>query len=150
MDTIGMRLKEARRNKQMTLDEVAKIVGVSRATIQRYESGTIANIPPDKLSILAQIFGTNIDYLINGTKLNNMADNIKLNARDERDIKRKLDEAIASLDSKEALMFDGEPLEMDDDTKDLLRASLENSIRLAKTLAKKKYTPKKYRKNSDN
>lgn len=40
-------------------------------------------------------------------------------------------------------MFDGEP--MNDETKELLRASLENSVRMAKITAKKKFTPKKYR-----
>ena len=51
---------------------------------------------------------------------------------------------MKNLENDEALMFDGEPVEMDKETKELLKASLENSIRLAKTLAKKKYTPKKY------
>ncbi|MCS4474814.1 hypothetical protein JQ032_00975 [Clostridium botulinum] len=41
-------------------------------------------------------------------------------------------------------MFDGEPI--DDETRELLRISLENSMRLAKEIAKKKYTPKKYKK----
>ena len=74
----------------------------------------------------------------------------ELTARDERDIKKHLDKALENLENDEALMFDGEPVEMDKETKELLKASLENSIRLAKTLAKKKYTPKKYRKENDN
>lgn len=40
-------------------------------------------------------------------------------------------------------MFDGEP--MDEETKELLRVSLENGVRIAKISAKKKFTPKKYR-----
>lgn len=48
-------------------------------------------------------------------------------------------------DGKEALMFNGEPL--DDESKELLKQSLENSLRMAKVIAKRKYTPKKYRKN---
>lgn len=66
MDTIGDRLKDIRNKKDMTLDEVAKIIGVSRQTIQRYESGVIPNIPPDKISKLANLFNTTTDYLING------------------------------------------------------------------------------------
>ena len=46
---------------------------------------------------------------------------------------------------QEALMFSGEPL--DDHTRELLKASLENSIRIAKINAKEKYTPKKYKKD---
>ena len=66
MDTIGDRLKDIRNKKDMTLDEVAKSVGVSRQTIQRYESGVIPNIPPDKISKLANLFNTSTDYLIDG------------------------------------------------------------------------------------
>ena len=44
-------------------------------------------------------------------------------------------------------MFDGEPL--DDETRELLIASLERTIRQAKILAKEKYTPKKYKSGED-
>ncbi len=40
-------------------------------------------------------------------------------------------------------MFDGEPL--DDETRQLLRESYENQLRITKQLAKAKFTPKKYR-----
>jgi len=40
-------------------------------------------------------------------------------------------------------MFDGEPI--DDETRELLRLSLENSMKLAKQIAKVKYTPNKYK-----
>jgi hypothetical protein len=42
-------------------------------------------------------------------------------------------------------MFDGEPL--DDETKELLAISLRNSMETSKIWAKKKFTPKKYRKD---
>ena len=44
----------------------------------------------------------------------------------------------------DGLMFDGEPL--DEETRQLLRASLENQLEMTKRLAKQKFTPKKYRK----
>ena len=52
------RIKAARLAKRMTLDEVAQQVGVSRQTIQRYESGAIKNIPDDRLELLAKALGT--------------------------------------------------------------------------------------------
>ena len=103
----------------------------------------------DKIELLAKYFGVQKSDLIE-EKSDNDDDLPKLTARDERDIKKHLDKALENLENDEALMFDGEPVEMDKETKELLKASLENSIRLAKTLAKKKYTPKKYRKESNN
>ena len=44
---------------------------------------------------------------------------------------------------QDGLMFSGEPL--DDQTRELLKASLQNSITIAKINAKQKFTPKKYR-----
>ena len=69
----------------------------------------------------------------------------KLTAKDERDIRKDLDDILNSLDSDTGLMFDGEAI--DDETKELLAASLEHAIRTAKITAKKKFTPKKYRKD---
>lgn len=68
-----------------------------------------------------------------------------LSPKDERDIARDLEKMLSNLESREAMSFyDGEPL--DEESKELLRISLENSMRLAKQMAKKKFTPKKYRK----
>lgn len=44
-------------------------------------------------------------------------------------------------------MFDGEPL--DDETRELLVESLRKDLEWAKRMAKKKYTPKKYRKPTE-
>ena len=100
----------------------------------------------DKIELLAKYFGIQKSDLIE-EKNDTNKNSLELTARDERDIKKHLDKALENLENDEALMFDGEPVEMDEETKELLKASLENSIRLAKTLAKKKYTPKKYQKN---
>lgn len=99
----------------------------------------------DKIELLAKYFGIQKSDLIE-EKNDTNKNSLELTARDERDIKKHLDKALENLENDEALMFDGEPVEMDEETKELLKASLENSIRLAKTLAKKKYTPKKYQK----
>lgn len=70
----------------------------------------------------------------------------ELSTRDEKDIAKRLEAALSDLEnSQDALMFSGEPL--DDETRELLKASLENSIRIAKINAKQRFTPKKYRKD---
>lgn len=56
--TLNDRLKAARTAKGLTLDEVAVKVGVSRQTIQRYESGVISNIPSDNIEKLAAALDT--------------------------------------------------------------------------------------------
>ncbi|ERT60258.1 helix-turn-helix domain-containing protein [Megasphaera vaginalis (ex Srinivasan et al. 2021)] len=53
MTTLNENIKRTRLQQKMTLDDVAKIVGVSRQTIQRYESGVIGNIPSDRIEKIA-------------------------------------------------------------------------------------------------
>ena len=72
----------------------------------------------------------------------------QLNPKDERDIAKRLESTLAALEeNQEALMFSGEPL--DDETRELLKASLENSLKIAKINAKQKFTPKKYRNDNE-
>ena len=72
----------------------------------------------------------------------------ELNSKDEKDIQLELQKMIDGLSSDSSYAaFDGETLEdMDEEDKELLIASLENSLRLAKRIAKQKFTPKKHRK----
>jgi len=50
-------IKMYRNRCNLTLEEVANKLGVSKATLQRYESGVISNIPSEKIERLAEIFG---------------------------------------------------------------------------------------------
>lgn len=54
MNTKGRNISEARKNAGLTMEELGKMVGVSRATIKRYESGEIANIPDEKIEKIAR------------------------------------------------------------------------------------------------
>jgi len=47
-----------------TLDEVGRNVGVSRATVQRWETGTIKEMRRDKLVALSRALHTTPDYLM--------------------------------------------------------------------------------------
>lgn len=64
MTTLGQRIRQARIIKGMTLEEVAKIVQVSRQTIQRYESGVIGNIPSDKIELLSTALNVTPAYIM--------------------------------------------------------------------------------------
>lgn len=66
---IGKNIKTRRATLGLTLEEVAKIVGVSRQTIQRYESGVIASIPSDRIEKLAQALSTTPAFIMFGNKV---------------------------------------------------------------------------------
>ena len=63
-----MEFKDLIKNRRIeigaTLEDIAKIVGVSKATVQRWESGNIANIRRDKIVKLAKALNVSPAYLM--------------------------------------------------------------------------------------
>ena len=110
-------MKKFRKQKKLTQEELASRIGVIRATYWAYEKGSI--MPPyEKLEQLADIFGITIDELMG-------------RETDKSDISDDLSKLIRKLE-KENLVYDGELL--NDQTRELLIASLENSIKLLKIM----------------
>lgn len=60
---IGDRIKEARKEKDMTLDDVAKNVGVAKSTIQRYEAGLITTPKLPVIVAIANALGVSENWL---------------------------------------------------------------------------------------
>ena len=61
---IGDRIKAARKAKDLTLEELASALKLSRQTLSRYENGIISNIPSDKIEKLAEVLNTSPAYLM--------------------------------------------------------------------------------------
>lgn len=55
-------LKSLRKSNNLTLEEVGKRLGVSKATVQRYESGMI-DIPYNRICQLSDIYNVEPSYL---------------------------------------------------------------------------------------
>lgn len=64
MAVLNDRIKKARADSGLTLEEVSLKVGVSRQTIQKYESGIISNIPSDKIEKIAKALDVSPAYLM--------------------------------------------------------------------------------------
>lgn len=62
--TIGQKIKELRKQLNMSVDELASKLGKNRATIYRYERGDIENLPLDVLEPLANALETTPAYLM--------------------------------------------------------------------------------------
>ena len=62
--TLGERIRHLRHQRNMTLEDVGKYLDVARATVLRYENGSIQNIPSDKLEAMAVLFGVSPAYLM--------------------------------------------------------------------------------------
>ena len=67
MSIVNERIKERRICAEMTLLEVANALGITEATAQRYESGSIKNVKHETVSALADLFGCSPAYLMGWT-----------------------------------------------------------------------------------
>ena len=58
------RIKNRRIELNLSYQDLAKKTGLSKSTLQRYETGTIGNIPLDKLEILAKALCVSPAYIM--------------------------------------------------------------------------------------
>lgn len=67
---MGNILKELRSRKGLTLEEVAKIVGVQPPAIYKYEKGIVENMKRNTIQKLAELYGVKPSYLMGLEKAN--------------------------------------------------------------------------------
>ena len=112
---------------------------LSQSTVSNWCTGL--KLPRmNKIQMLADYFGIEKSDLLE----RKTSSDSQLSSKDEKDIEKALQDTLNQLENEQnGLMFSGQAL--DDETRELLKISLENSLRMAKITAKKKFTPKKYR-----
>ena len=62
----GENIKARRREKQISVTELAKEIGLTHSTIVRYENGTIRIIPKDQLEKIARVLNCTVEDLTEG------------------------------------------------------------------------------------
>ncbi len=140
-----------------SLREASKKIGISHTYLDTIEKGfdkrskKPVKPSPDTLRMISKAYNYPYEellkaagYIDNSTSNSNNNNDLPiLTSKNERDIAKKLEAIINELESDTSLAFDGEP--MDENTRELVLSQIESNLRLAKRLAKKKFTPKKYR-----
>lgn len=64
MEDMAKRIRDLRRDRGLTLEQVATVVGVGKSTVRKWETGMIANMRRDKIASLATALGTTPAYLM--------------------------------------------------------------------------------------
>ena len=140
---IYKRIRARREELGISQEELAKRMGYrSRSSINKIEKGE-NDIPQSKIVAFAKALRTTPEALMGWEQSPAPAsdDLPALTQRDERQIAKDLEDMLHSLKGSAAM---GE-LE-DEEDMELLKASLLQAMTLSKRIAKKKFTPKKYRK----
>lgn len=76
----GTRIKELRTLSGMSQEELGKRIGVQRAAINKYEKGTVENIPIKTIEKIATIFEVSPNYIVgwNGDESNPLSMEVKI------------------------------------------------------------------------
>ena len=138
---ISENIKLLREQYGLSPKELGQIAGVSDKAVSTWEQG-IKEPRMGAIQKIADHFGIQKSNIIEDNGLQSQS--VPLTPRDERQIAADLEKMLADLDSKNAMAAMGGTVE-DDEDRELLKASLQATMRLAKKIAKEKYTPKKYR-----
>lgn len=57
------RLKDLRNDRDLSQEDIAKLLGIQQTVYSRYERG-FQNIPIEHLLTLADFYGTSVDYIL--------------------------------------------------------------------------------------
>ena len=138
MQSTYERIKLLAEKQKISIRKVEEDLGFGNGTLNRWRKNTPG---ADKLSKVADYFGVTTDYLLGRTETP------QFTSKDERDIQKKLTEMINGLSDDSSLAYlNNGGTEIDEEDAELIRSALERTLRRSKLLAKKKFTPKKYRK----
>lgn len=132
-------IKKLCKQKGVTVTGTEKELGFSRGSLCKIETSKPSM---EKVQKLASYFNVNIEYLMAGGERTKDAQS-KLTIKDERDIKKDLENLREKLANKEfgPAAFDGDDIP-DDDT-DLFLGQVELMLRRLKVKNKEKYNPHK-------
>ena len=141
--TTGEKIRQLRKDNKITQTELGKILNVEKSTISMYENNN-TQPPSQTLALIAKYFNVTTDYLLGNETPAKFKP--QLSEKDKKDIAKQVKDMLDGLDADKPISFQLDGNEIDDDTRELLRQSLQNALEFARLKAKEKFTPKKYRK----
>ena len=133
----GKRFQREREKLNMSQLELSKKVDINNSVLSRIEAGD-RPARTDEILKIANALNVSADYLLGNSQ------SPTLTQKDELDIAKRIEALEADLENHDNLMMHGEIL--DDETRELVKASLAIAVRMSKIAAKEKFTPKKYKK----
>lgn len=138
--SFGARLKGLRLEKNMQQSELGRLLNITNVAVSHYENDN-RKPTPEIISKVSDIFNVSTDYLLGNTTSKRKY--YDLTEKDEKSIEKTLEKLVEELDNG---LYSKDMEEYDEDSRDLLINALSMGLSVAKKEAKRKFTPKKYRK----
>ena len=139
---IGNRIREARETAELTKKELAHRIHVADSTIMRYEKGQINKIKIPVIEAIATALNVNPMWIIGQSDKKSVSD-MKMGWKDKKpkviDLQAELEKLLQQMNADDTTiaMFNGDS-PMDEETKELMLASLKNTLQMSKLAQKRK------------
>ena len=133
------RVKELANERNMTIAELERKLDFGQGSISKWNKQSPSS---ERLQKAADYFDVSTDYLLGRTDKRNYYD---LTEKDQKDIQKQLEKIVEDMSKADSIAFSKDSEELSPEAKAAVLASLEESLRIGKTLAKKKFTPNKDR-----
>lgn len=78
MRAIRMRIRERREELGLSYQGLAELTGMSKSTLQRYETGDIGNLPLDKLKVLSSALNCSPAYILGWDSSKHLNNNLSI------------------------------------------------------------------------
>ena len=139
--TLFDRIKTRGEEKGYSIAKIEELAGLSPNSLYKWKT----QIPKiDKLKSIADLLDVSTDYLLGRTDKEHYYD---LSENEKLDVAKEAERMLQGLETDSEVNYYGEPL--DDDDRAKLKDALEIALSLTRVKAKKKFTPKKYRDDSE-
>lgn len=141
---IGVRVINARDSAHLNQMELAEKTGINKSVLNRIEKGS-RPARDTELASIAKATDVSVDYLVGNSDKMHYYD---LNDKDKRGIEEKAQELMDGV-ADGSLNYFKNGVGITEEDRQLLLASLRQVVETSTVLAKKKFTPKKYRDDHD-
>ncbi|MGF9601354.1 helix-turn-helix transcriptional regulator [Bacillus subtilis] len=140
--TVGQRIKAIRKERKLTQVQLADKANLSRSYLADIERDRY-NPSLSTLESVAGALGVQVSAIV-GEEDVIKEEPVEYNAKEEKDIAKRMEEIRRDLENSDGLSFSGEP--MSPEAIESLMEAMEHIVRQTQRI-NKKYTPKKYRKD---
>ena len=137
--SFSQRLEHLMQRDGITKYRISKTVGCSATTVANWLSGTAPT--GEYLQKLSEMFGVSVDYLLGNEEKPAPESWNGLSIKEQKDIAKKVDAFMASLENEKDLMFDGDPAS--DEALEDLRRAITVGYEMARIKNREKYNPYK-------
>lgn len=139
-DILRKNIINFREERDWSQAELARRIKMNNTALNKIEKGT-RKVSSAELEALASVFNVSTDYLLGNSDKKHYYD---LTDKEKNDIGVQAEKLMRGIESGHNLNFYGEPAT--EEQKSRLLIAVQTAMEMNKQEAKKKFTPKKYRK----